>query len=99
MLTEAEIKLLTAMTWRTARKLGYDIERQSVAPVMRAVSQIAGRRDQAAASAKFTFLELRELTVPARAIAGEASLTSDCSLIGRATLTWHAARRVRGERC
>lgn len=66
MLTEAEIKLLTAMTWRTARKLGYDIERQSVAPVMRAVSQIAGRRDQAAASAKFTFLELRELTVPAR---------------------------------
>ena len=66
MLTEDEIRLLTAMTWRTARKLGYDIERQPVAPVMRATSQLAGRREQAAVSAKFTFLELRELTVPSR---------------------------------
>jgi hypothetical protein len=66
MLTADEITLLTAMTWRTARKLGYDIERQSVAPVMRAASQLSGRREQAATSAKFMFLELRELTVPSR---------------------------------
>jgi hypothetical protein len=66
MLTADEITLLTAMTWRTARKLGYDIERQSVAHVMRATSQLSGRRVQAATSAKFTFLELRELTVPSR---------------------------------
>jgi hypothetical protein len=66
MLTEDEIALLTAMTWRTARKLGYDIEQQSVAPAMRALSRLPVR-EQAAASTKFTYLELRELMVPSRA--------------------------------
>jgi hypothetical protein len=65
MLTEDEIALLTAMTWRTARKLGYNIERHSVTPALRGLSQLSGR-ERAAASAKFTFLELRELTVPSR---------------------------------
>ncbi len=66
MLTEDEIALLTAMTWRTARKLGYDIEQRSVAPAMRALSQLPVR-ERAAASTKFTYLELRELMVPSRA--------------------------------
>jgi hypothetical protein len=65
MLTEEEIALLTAMTWRTSRKLGYDIGQESVVSVIRALSQLSGR-EQAAASAKFAFLELRELSVPSR---------------------------------
>jgi hypothetical protein len=66
MLTDEEITLLTAMTWRTARKLGYDIRQEPVASVIRSLSQLR-RREQAVASAKFAFLELRELSILSRA--------------------------------
>jgi hypothetical protein len=67
MLDDDEILFTTAFTWRTARKLGYQIDppkRRFAA--LRAVSRLRGWRKRAVCAAKLAYLELMEVLVSRR---------------------------------
>jgi hypothetical protein len=70
MLSDAEIDLVSALTWRTARKLGYDVSppRRSV-PIVKALPQL-GARKSLEAVAKIAYLGMLEPFTSERADGG-----------------------------
>jgi hypothetical protein len=72
MLTGEEIELATALTWRTARKLGYEIDAPwGRFPTLSALSGLKGWRSRAASSAKLGYLALMEWATPRAATSGQ----------------------------
>ena len=61
MLSEAEVTIASALTWRTARKLGYDIAPASRFAALGALLRLDGWRSRLVSAAKYAFLESREL--------------------------------------
>jgi len=61
MLSEAEVTIASALTWRTARKLGYDIAPASRFAALGAILRLDGWRSRLVSAAKYAFLESREL--------------------------------------
>jgi hypothetical protein len=77
MLSDEQIKVATALTWRTARKLGYEIERpRSRLVVLRALAGLKGWRKRATLAAKLVYLELMERLTPARGAANARDSSS-----------------------
>ena len=67
MLEAPEVELTTALTWRTARKLGYEIDApRGRFTELKALAQLKGWRLRAASSAKLAYLEVVERFVPNR---------------------------------
>ena len=67
MLATNEIDIVTAMTWKTGRKLGYDIGPARLRPALAAILRIEGLRQKAILAIKLAYLEVREWLVPRRA--------------------------------
>ncbi len=65
MLSPQEIDIATSLTWRTGRKLGYDIEAMPMRAAVRAVGRLKGWRNRAVAAAKLAYLEMMEWLTPA----------------------------------
>jgi hypothetical protein len=63
MLSDAEVKIVAAITGRTARKLGYDIVPASRRVALGALSRLDTWRSRLASAAKYVFLEVREPTI------------------------------------
>jgi Domain of unknown function (DUF4112)/Sulfotransferase family len=66
MLQPEELDVAVALTWRTARKLGYDIAPpEGSFTALRAVARLGGWRCRAIAAAKLVYLEVMEGLTPA----------------------------------
>ncbi len=66
MMSEAEIEVATAFTWRTGCKLNYDIEPvQTKMVAARAIVRLKGLRRRIIGAAKLAYLELMEQLTPA----------------------------------
>jgi hypothetical protein len=75
MMSEAEIVMATAFTWRTGRKLGYDIGPvQGKIAAVRAVARLKGWRRRVTAAAKLAYLELMEKSTPALPVSRTAGV-------------------------
>lgn len=67
MLEAPEAELTTALTWRTARKLGYEIDApRGRFTGLKTLAQLKGWRTQAISSAKLAYLEAKECFIPNR---------------------------------
>jgi hypothetical protein len=67
MLEAPEVELTTALTWRTARKLGYEIDApRGRFTRLKSLARLKGWRTRAVSSAKLAYLEVVECFVPNR---------------------------------
>lgn len=65
MMSPQEIEVVTALTWRTGRKLGYDIEAGPSGRAARAIARLKGWRGRLVAALKLAYLEVMEPLTPA----------------------------------